>query len=506
MTTFLLADVTNHRLRNVTIGGNINAETITYPSHKSLSSPYGLCSDVNGDFYICDNGNSFVYQVPPSLVATIICGNGAGTIPCPAITAAIGPQCIASDATGNLYISTSSPSVGVAAINMAATTQTILNVSIPSGGIAWVAGGGSSGFSGDGGQATSAKLSSPIGVAVDLHGNLFICDVNNYRIRKVATTGIITTVAGNGSGPYSYTGDGGAATSAGIGNYCNGIACDASGNIYFIGQSSFFDPTPYSWVRCVNMQGTTQTILNVSIGSGDIQTVAGGFGTGYSGDSGQATSAKLGYGNFAIAIDGSGNLLIADSPNFRIREVATTGIITTVAGTGVSGNTGNGGLATSGTFGAVQGLALSPPPPPPPPPIVSPLSGLVNKVWGFTPAEGDGSTGMGSSQEALSITATGSWTATSTTGLVIITPSSGTGNATAIVTLNPQAVKNLPVGYHGRIRTGNYKDTVIVTSAGGSTDVPIVAGFGYGDSLDPVLSPNGNPLISHGMVVHPPPS
>jgi hypothetical protein len=254
------------------------------------------------------------------------------------------------------------------------------------------------------------------------------------------------------------------------------------------------------------MQGTTQTILNVSIGSGDIQTVAGGFGTGYSGDSGQATSAKLGYGNFAIAIDGSGNLLIADSPNFRIREVATTGIITTVAGTGVSGNTGNGGLATSGTFGAVQGLALSPPPPPPPPPIVSPLSGLVNKVWGFTPAEGDGSTGMGSSQEALSITATGSWTATSTTGLVIITPSSGTGNATAIVTLNPQAVKNLPVGYHGRIRTGNYKDTVIVTSAGGSTDVPIVAGFGYGDSLDPVLSPNGNPLISHGMVVHPPPS
>lgn len=129
------------------------------------------------------------------------------------------------------------------------------------------------------------------------------------------------------------------------------------------------------------------------------------------------------------------------------------------------------------------------------PPVVSPSSiTLVNQVWGFYPAVGDGVSGFGASWQALSIATAEAWTASSTTGLVVINPSSGSGNGTAIVTLSPSAVANLPRGYGNRIRTGSYTDTIVV-NAGGTVYVPVVASFGYGDILDP------QPNISHGMVI-----
>jgi len=195
-----------------------------------------------------------------------------------------------------------------------------------------VAGNGTSGYSGDGGSADSAELFNPSGVAVDASGNLFIADLNNHRIRKVSTNGIITTVAGNGGAGYS--GDGGSATSAEL-NQPAGVAVDASGNVFISDLESV--------IRKVSTNGI-------------ITTVAGG-GTNGLGDGGSADSAELGY-PIGVAVDASGNLFIADLNNHRIRKVSTNGIITTVAGNGTSGYSGDGGSADSAELFHPSGVAV----------------------------------------------------------------------------------------------------------------------------------------------------
>jgi sugar lactone lactonase YvrE len=166
-----------------------------------------------------------------------------------------------------------------------------------SGIITTVAGNGTYGYSGNGGAATSAELYDPSSVAVDSSGNIFIADSNNHSIRKVSTSGIITTVAGNGT--YGYSGDSGAATSAELYDP-SGVAVDSSGNIYIADVSN-------------------QRVRKVDT-SGIITTVAGNGTYGYSGDSGAATSAEL-NGPYGVAVDSSGNIFIADLNNNRIRKV-----------------------------------------------------------------------------------------------------------------------------------------------------------------------------------------
>jgi uncharacterized protein (TIGR03437 family) len=193
--------------------------------------------------------------------------------------------------------------------------------------IATVAGYGGSSFSGDGGPATSAALNAPSSVTVDASGNFFIADTNNQRIRKVSASGIITTVAGNGNAGFS--GDNGLAVSASL-NFPSAVKVDSSGNLYIA-------DTGNQRVRKVSTSGT-------------ITTVAGsGFGP-FAGDGGPATSALL-NSPFGIALDASGNLFIADSGNNRIRKVSTGGTITTVAGNGRPGSSGDGGQATAASLG-----------------------------------------------------------------------------------------------------------------------------------------------------------
>ena len=188
------------------------------------------------------------------------------------------------------------------------------------------AGNGIAGYAGDGGPATSAQLKPPEDVDVDSSGNIYIADTQNQRIRKVdAATGIIQTVAGTGSA--GYNGDGGPATSAQL-KAPSGVAIDSSGNIYIADTQNF-------------------RIRKVDAATGIIQTVAGTGVAGYSGDGGPATSAQI-KNPAVVAVDASGNIYIADTLNHRIRKVdAATGIIQTVAGTGVAGYSGDGGPATS---------------------------------------------------------------------------------------------------------------------------------------------------------------
>ena len=187
----------------------------------------------------------------------------------------------------------------------------IREVDLSTGVITTLAGNGFPGYSGDNGQATAAELDAPRGVAVDSSGHLFIADTGNNAIREVnLSTGVITTVAGNGTAGYS--GDGGPATAAQLATPC-GVAVDSSGHL-------FIADTNNSAIREVNL--STELIT----------TVAGDGTAGYSGDNGQATAAEMNYPS-GVAVDTSGHLFIADSGNSAIREVnLPTGVITTVVG------------------------------------------------------------------------------------------------------------------------------------------------------------------------------
>lgn len=219
------------------------------------------------------------------------------------------PLDISLDASGNLYIADS-------------FNNRIRKVDT-AGIITTVAGNGTGDFSGDGGPALSASLNNPVGVEADSAGNLFIADGNNYRLRAVNTAGIINTVAGNGR--FSAGPDGGPPPTRIELGLVEGVATAPDGNVYIAGD--------------VN----NGTIRKVSP-AGVVTTVAGTGIPGFSGDGGPATAAQL-NGARDVALDAGGNLYIADTDNNRIRKVDTAGIITTVAGTGVPGFSGDRGPA-----------------------------------------------------------------------------------------------------------------------------------------------------------------
>ena len=200
--------------------------------------------------------------------------------------------------------------------------------------ISTVAGKGTKGFSGDGGGAVSAELNNPYGVSIDTSGNIYIADTTNCRIRKVDTSGIISSFAGNGT--LGNSGDSGAAVSAQL-NFPMGTTLDTAGNVYI---SDYIN----------------NRIRKVSA-SGIISTIAGNGFQGFAGDGGSATTAQLFY-PIGTAFDASGNMYIADYSNNRIRKVDTSGIITTFAGTGVYGYSGDGGPAIAAKLYQPSSVAL----------------------------------------------------------------------------------------------------------------------------------------------------
>lgn len=207
--------------------------------------------------------------------------------------------------------------------------------------ITTVAGVNNQGYSGDGGPATSASLSSPGGVVVDTAGNVYFADKGNYAVREVNVAGIINTIAGPGSLVFGAPiGDGGPATAANF-SWTNSLfaalAMDAAGNLYI-------SDSGHGRVRKINT-------------SGIISTVAGNGTPGSGGDGGPATSASL-FAPAGIVLDKAGNLYIADPSVGRVRKVDTSGNISTVAGTGTVGYSGDGGQATSAQILPPIGLAL----------------------------------------------------------------------------------------------------------------------------------------------------
>ncbi len=365
-----------------------------------LNFPWGIALDAAGNLYIADSGNNRIRKVSNGVITTVAGGNVGVTLS--------NPTSVAVDSSGSLYIADAGNNV----------------VRKVSGGVTvTVAGTGAAGFNGFSGNATSIQLSSPWGVAVDTSGNLYIADYGNDAIRKVSS-GVLTTLfslqglgptgvavdgTGNlylasfnnnivglvpsatvfaGSSVAGYAGDNGPATSALLNGPAN-VAVDPAGVVYitdyfnhvvrkvaagiittvaggpqgFVGDNGpatgalLFTPTgtaigPAGEVYVVDSNHN----LVRKLANGVISTVAGTGAAGYTGDNGPATSATL-NAPWGVTVDTSGNLYISDAGNRVIRKVSG-GIITTVAGNGTAGFSGDNGAATSATLNGVSGIAL----------------------------------------------------------------------------------------------------------------------------------------------------
>jgi sugar lactone lactonase YvrE len=294
--------------------------------------PEIVAADKKGNVYVAVQntlGNYVIRRIDASTgVITTFAGGGWETATVAGIKATsayIKPSGIAIDSVGNVFFS----DVG-----------TIQKIDVSTGLLTMVAGNkGSNGSTADNIPATDAFLGSTAAVALDKAGNMFIADIDSRRVRKVSvSTGIITTVAGSGN--WGYSGDDGPATSAEMRRPV-GIAIDNKENLYIIDIDN-------------------SRIRKVDAATGIMTTIAGNGTFGFSGDGGPATAAAL-YHPTSIAVDGKGNVYLADGYDIhRIRKIdAATGIISTVAGNGMGGYAGDGGLAIAASLNTPLGIAVS---------------------------------------------------------------------------------------------------------------------------------------------------
>ena len=390
------SDISNDRIRVIDLNtGIISAYAGTGVAGYSgdggaavaaeISIPEGLGSDSVGNVYICDASNNVVRVVDKT--GTINTWGGMAGIFGEGYAAGNaqldGPVNVATDAAGNVYVSD--------LIN-----ARIRKIDAFTGIITTVAGRGVTGpddsYSGDGGPATAATIYGSYGVAVDTAGNIYIADAGNSRIRKVNTAGIITTIAG--TGVFGYSGDGGPAVNAKL-NYPTGVAVDNKGNIYI---ADYYN----SRIRKINSSGVISTLAGSTFAgfTGDggaanaarldtpIDVATDGIGNvyisdfknncirkvdtagiintltmhsyataGFSGDGGPSTAAQI-NGPAALKADAHGNVFFVDQGNQRVRMINTAGVISTLAGNGIAGFSGDGGMATSAMMNYPYAVAV----------------------------------------------------------------------------------------------------------------------------------------------------
>ncbi len=347
MGNIYLAEAADNRVRMITPDGNIQTIGGTGVAGFSgdgglarqamLNQPYGLAVDASGNLYVADLGNGRVRKIAPNGAIHTVAGGGTqvpnGTASVRAVNAQLlEPRNLAIDNSGWLYIS-----------DFAA--HTVYKVS-PSGDLSTLAGNGSAGSSGDGASAILAQLKAPAGLAADAAGAVYIADSGNDRVRKVsngvistayavtAPTGIALTSAGTlyiASASYFGT------QFKGIGGLtpCMDVALDNAGNVYV---------TEGQFVRELTAAGT-------------VLIAGSGASRYFGGDGGQAALARL-HAPSGIAVDGSGNWYIADSANNRIRRISSSGIVTTYAGTGDAGAAGDNGPAAQAQLSAPLSVAV----------------------------------------------------------------------------------------------------------------------------------------------------
>lgn len=427
-----IADTLNNLIRKVAVGTNIIS---TFAGPAGLNNPWGLAFDANQNLIFADDANNRLAKIASGggTISTIA-GNGTAGYSGdggPATAAALnGPLLVAIDNAGNIFtneyynfavrqINGSTGVISTIAGNgtagdggpatsafLASPAQTATDglgdLFIPdltrvrkvdtAGVITAVAGSTKPGFGGDNGPGTAALLGAAGGVATDGAGNVYIADVTNNRIRKLTvSTGVITTIGGNGMAAFS--GDGGPATSASF-NQPLGVAVDAQGNVYvadtynhrvrkiaagsmtvttiagngqqgFSGDGGTGTGASLSYPESVALDSTgdlyiadtyNSRIRKLVLSSGVITTFAGTL-SGFSGDGATATAAALSYPS-GVAVDTSGNVYIADTSNQRVRKVGTNGIITTIAGTGSPDFSGDGGPATAATLNFPTGVSI----------------------------------------------------------------------------------------------------------------------------------------------------
>jgi hypothetical protein len=294
----------------------------------NLNTPYDICSDASGNFYIPDGGNHVIRKVNAAGIISTFAGTGISGFSGdggPATAAQMAtPTCAFMDGSGNMYI--------------ADELNNRVRKIDASGTITTIAGTGAPGFGGDGGPATAALLSYPYAVIKDATGNIYIADRSNNRIRKINPSGIIRTIAGTGT--PAFGGDGGPATAADMNQPVSLCLSTTTGNLYFTDWNN-------RRVRKITPSGTISTIA--------------GNGTITYGDGVPAVTAGL-SNPYGVAVDCHENVYVAENTGLRIRQVNTAGIIHTVGGNGTSGYTGDGGPATAaqlyfpfGLFIDVQG-------------------------------------------------------------------------------------------------------------------------------------------------------
>ncbi len=290
-----------------------------------VNGPRGVTEDIFGNLYIAEYYGQRVRKVTPGGTITTLAGTGVEGFSGdggPATNAELnGPYRVTVDLAGNVYI----PDSG---------NSRVRKVS-PDGTITTIAGNGTVGRGGDGQLATNAELNYPEAVAFDPGGNYYIADEGANVVRKVSTSGIITTAVGTGAA--AYTGDGGPAASATLDGPV-GVQVDASGNVYISDQ----------------INNVIRKVTN-----GIITTVAGTGAFGFAGDGGQAVHAEFGY-PASVGLDAAGNLYIPDVNNNRIRVLFTNGTIETVAGNGIEGFGGDGGPALDAAINVPRSVSVAP--------------------------------------------------------------------------------------------------------------------------------------------------